>query len=76
VPHERLGQAIVLVVSPAPGANADSESLLEMLRPRLPRYMVPTLIDWREALPRTPNGKFDRALLSQQLAEAFAGLEA
>jgi acyl-CoA ligase (AMP-forming) (exosortase A-associated) len=72
VPHERLGQAIVLVVSPARGRAADSEGLLEQLGRRLPRYMVPARVDWREALPRTPNGKFDRALLRQELSGAFA----
>ena len=72
VPHERLGHAIALVAAPAEGASADTEALLEPLRRRLPRYMLPLVIDWRDALPRTPNGKFDRAMLRQQLAASAA----
>ena len=76
VPHERLGQGIVVVVSPASGHEADTGKLLDFLRPRLPRYMVPLRVDWREALPRTPNGKLDRSLLHRELNDAFAGEKA
>jgi acyl-CoA synthetase (AMP-forming)/AMP-acid ligase II len=76
IPHELLGQAIVLVASPAPGMAADTEKLLESLGRRLPRYMLPSQVEWREALPRTPNGKFDRALLRQQLLNLFAHVRA
>jgi acyl-coenzyme A synthetase/AMP-(fatty) acid ligase len=33
----------------------------------LPAYMVPDEFDFREALPRTPNGKVDRAALRNAL---------
>ena len=29
-------------------------------------------IDWREALPRNPNGKYDRSRLAAELAGLFA----
>ena len=35
--------------------------------------MVPLKVDWRDALPRTPNGKFDRSLLHRELNDSFAG---
>lgn len=76
IPHELLGQAIVLVASPAPGMAADTERLLESLGRRIPRYMLPALVEWREVLPRTPNGKFDRALLRHQLFNRFADVHA
>ena len=68
VPHERLGQAIVLAVSPAEGKTADSDGLLAALRRRLPRYMVPLAVEWRASLPRSANGKFDRVQLQLELA--------
>jgi acyl-CoA ligase (AMP-forming) (exosortase A-associated) len=68
VPHERLGQAIVLAASPAPGQGPDSDALLATLRRRLPRYMVPLAVEWREALPRNANGKLDRAQLRSDLS--------
>jgi acyl-CoA ligase (AMP-forming) (exosortase A-associated) len=77
VPHARLGHGIVLVASPPPGAVPDTHALLTALRRRLPRYMVPLMVDWRETLPRNANGKFDRERLRQELAERFvdAGLD-
>jgi acyl-CoA synthetase (AMP-forming)/AMP-acid ligase II len=72
VPHERLGQAIVLTVSPAPGTAGDSDALLAALRRRLPRYMVPLAVEWRDALPRNANGKVDRARLRSELREHTA----
>ena len=67
VPHALLGQCIVLVASAAPGSAGDTDALLAALRRRLPRFMVPLAVDWRDALPRNANGKFDRALLRQEL---------
>jgi amino acid adenylation domain-containing protein len=39
------------------------DDLRETLRARLPEYMVPAHFQHVEALPRTPNGKLDRAAL-------------
>jgi amino acid adenylation domain-containing protein len=35
----------------------------EKLSPILPKYMLPTVFHWMEAMPRNPNGKIDRAKL-------------
>lgn len=67
VPHERLGQAIILAASPAPGREPDSDALLTTLRRRLPRYMVPLAVEWRDSLPRNASGKFDRVSLRNDL---------
>ena len=75
VPHARLGHGIVLIASTSPGTEADTDALLAALRRRLPRYMVPLAVDWREALPRNANGKFDRTRLRQELAQRFVDAE-
>ena len=72
-PHERLGQGVVLVVTPAQEGEVDSDRLLDALKRRLPRFMLPLRIEWREALPRNPNGKYDRALLRGEFQQVFAG---
>jgi acyl-CoA ligase (AMP-forming) (exosortase A-associated) len=64
----RVGQSIVLVVSPANGNGLTSETLLAQLRSELPLYMIPKEVVVRETLPRSPNDKFDRNLLRQELA--------
>jgi acyl-CoA ligase (AMP-forming) (exosortase A-associated) len=63
----RVGQQITLVVSPPNGTALDPEALLAMLRKQLPLYMVPRQVVVRPALPRSPNGKFDRSLLRREL---------
>jgi acyl-CoA ligase (AMP-forming) (exosortase A-associated) len=69
VAHPVLGQAIVLVATPAT-PEADAKRLLDTCRERLPAYMVPAHVDMRSGpLPRNPNGKIDR----KQLAGEFEG---
>jgi acyl-CoA ligase (AMP-forming) (exosortase A-associated) len=67
VDDDRLGQAVVLVVSPKAGAAFDTTALLDLLRGQLPLYMVPREVAVRDELPRSPNGKFDRNALRQEL---------
>jgi acyl-CoA ligase (AMP-forming) (exosortase A-associated) len=67
VEDPRLGQRIVLIVSPA-ADELDTDELLTKLRQELPLYMVPSDVIVRAELPRSPNNKFDRNLLRQELA--------
>jgi acyl-CoA ligase (AMP-forming) (exosortase A-associated) len=68
VDDPKLGQHIVLVVSPPEGGTLDADALLAELRKVLPLYMVPRQIVVRPALPRSPNGKFDRNLLREEVS--------
>lgn len=71
VTHSSLGQAIVVIATPQPGAELQAETLLAACRDRLPIYMVPARIEIRKGpLPRNPNGKIDR----KALASEFHGL--
>ncbi|KRA24992.1 acyl--CoA ligase [Microbacterium sp. Root61] len=62
-----LGQRIVLVVTPS-GGILEEGALVAALRPRLPAYMLPSRVDVRADLPRSPNGKFDRPLLTREVS--------
>jgi acyl-CoA synthetase (AMP-forming)/AMP-acid ligase II len=61
VDDPKIGQHVVLVVSPADGASFDPGALLEVLRRQLPLYMMPQRVEVLAEIPRSPNGKFDRA---------------
>ncbi len=63
VADERLGQQIILAVTGAP----DLDTLRKTLERDLPRYMLPQRILLLAELPRSGNGKFDRAALRQQV---------
>ncbi len=70
VPHPQLGQAVVVVATPREG-GLDVDALLKLARERLPIYMLPARVEVRDGpLPRNPNGKIDRKLLSGE----FQGL--
>ena len=73
LPHAVLGQAIALLVTPAPGVELQRDKVLAACRARLPSYMVPLWLEIRDGvLPRNPNGKIDRPLLARELARAYA----
>lgn len=73
LPHAVLGQAIALLVTPAPGVQLQRDKVLAACRARLPSYMVPLWLEIRDGvLPRNPNGKIDRPLLARELARAYA----
>ena len=67
VPHPALGQAIVIVASPGLQGTRDSARLMEECKRQLPTFMVPQAIEWRDSLPRNPNGKFDRPALAAEM---------
>ncbi|AWB96302.1 acyl-CoA ligase (AMP-forming), exosortase A system-associated [Agromyces badenianii] len=66
VEDEALGQRIALAAT-ATSAPLDGDGLIAALRRLLPFYMVPSQIEVRDELPRSPNGKFDRALIRTEL---------
>lgn len=73
VKHPRLGEAVVVVATPAAGAALAAEALKAECLKRLPAFMVPQHIDIVEGpLPRNANGKFDRKALAAERAGLFA----
>jgi acyl-CoA ligase (AMP-forming) (exosortase A-associated) len=70
VDDDRLGQAILLVASPAAGLSVhEAEARLRgTMAAALPGYMLPRHVVWRDALPRNANGKLDRTSLRQEHA--------
>src|ERR1700756_2475762 len=63
VPDELLGSRLRAVIcADGPGGLTRGE-VRARARQRLPGYMVPDVVECRQALPRSSNGKIDRALL-------------
>lgn len=69
VTDARLGQAILLIASPAGGRSAEEAeaTLRGAMAAALPAYMLPKAVVWRDALPRNANGKLDRSGLRQEV---------
>lgn len=66
VEDERLGQRIVLLATEN-GHAMTAPSLIAALRRELPLFQVPSEVIVRDELPRSANGKYDRALLRAEL---------
>ena len=75
VDHPSLGQAIqVIVTAPAGADGVDIAALQQDCRQRMPAYMVPAGFEVQTGpLPRNPNGKIDRKLLSTAWVERQQG---
>jgi crotonobetaine/carnitine-CoA ligase len=52
-----------VVVVPKAGHSLDPEELRAFLRPRVPKFMVPDIVEVVSELPKTPTGKIQKHLL-------------
>jgi len=62
IPDELLGSRLQAIISVEGGLSR--QDVIEHCRRLLPRYMVPDVVEFCEALPRTSTGKVDRARLA------------
>jgi amino acid adenylation domain-containing protein len=73
VPDELLGSRLRAVIGAVKGegevGGVTRENVLSHCREWLPSYMVPDIVEFREALPRTSTGKVDRAGLAREQPE-------
>ena len=71
VDNDAIGQSIQVIATPPAGAAAiDMAALQAACRKHMPAYMVPAGIEQQAGpLPRNPNGKIDRKLLSTAWVE-------
>ncbi len=66
---DALGQAIAVVVMPAPDGQKDTDALMKALRQELANFMLPKHVIWLDDMPRNANGKIDRSGIAKQLPE-------
>jgi amino acid adenylation domain-containing protein len=64
IPDELIGNRIISFVSLGDGAKVTETDIFDYCSTFLPSYMVPEKISLIDKLPRTPSGKFDRNLLT------------
>jgi len=64
VPDEEVSNRIKAIVAPHSGESVTAVHLQQHCAQRVPRYMIPEMIEFRESLPKTTTGKLDRVLLA------------
>jgi acyl-coenzyme A synthetase/AMP-(fatty) acid ligase len=60
IPDEVLGQAIKAVVTLSEGVQLTKQEILRHCAKHLEDFKIPQQVEFRAALPKTPNGKIDR----------------
>lgn len=68
IPHESLGQSIIVIVSIDDLENFDETELINLCKTQLANFMVPARIFALSELPKNPNGKIDRKKLLTQFS--------
>ncbi len=71
IPHPTLGQGILIVATGNKDNELDHEAIISSCKKELPNFMVPLQIEKCDNLPRNPNGKIDRKLLSSEYQDIF-----
>jgi amino acid adenylation domain-containing protein len=65
VPDEVVGNRIKAVVAAHTPESIQAAELQQHCATRIPKYMIPEFIEFRESLPKTSTGKVDRVGLSR-----------
>jgi acyl-coenzyme A synthetase/AMP-(fatty) acid ligase len=65
IPDDVVGSRIRAVVSLHDGQSVKASELQQYCASKIPVYMIPEAIEFREALPKTSTGKVDRVRLVQ-----------
>lgn len=63
IPDPEFGQRLKAIIIPKPAENLEQATVLAWLKPRVARYQMPAVIEFRQALPYTSLGKLNRKAL-------------
>lgn len=63
IPDEQIGNQIKAVVVAQDGMALSKSALLSFCAERLPKYMIPGIIEFHHSLPKTSTGKVDKTRL-------------
>ncbi|WP_299845379.1 malonyl-CoA synthase [uncultured Jannaschia sp.] len=71
VPHPDMGEGLVGVLVPEPGATIDSDAVIRALDGRIARFKQPRQLETVEELPRNTMGKVQKDVLRGRFENAF-----
>ena len=66
-PDEKLGEVGLMVVVPREGTSPSEDALLSICDGRLARYKIPKRVMLTDALPYSPYGKVQKAVLKKKI---------
>jgi amino acid adenylation domain-containing protein len=71
IPDDFIGNRISAVVVPLTPSRITKSDVLKHCSTRLPKYMIPEIIEFRDSLPATSSGKVDRKELGALMVQQF-----
>ncbi|GAB4267639.1 MAG: malonyl-CoA synthase [Pararhodobacter sp.] len=71
VPHPDLGEGVLGVIVPEPGASPDTGAILAALGQRLARFKIPRALEIVDELPRNTMGKVQKNALRDRFKDRF-----
>jgi non-ribosomal peptide synthetase component F len=71
IPDELIGNRIAAVIVPLKKGTVGREDIIKHCAIRLPKYMIPELIEFRDSLMMTSSGKVDRQSYIELFREQF-----
>jgi amino acid adenylation domain-containing protein len=71
IPDELIGNRIAAVIVPLTKDSLRKEDVIRYCATRLPRYMIPEIIEFRDSLPMTSSGKVDRKNLGMTYSSLY-----
>jgi len=69
IPDRYRGETVKALIVLRPGQVATEEEILDFCRRNLAKYKVPTQVEFRQALPKSPSGKILRRILRQEIID-------
>ena len=70
IPDEEFGEALAAVIQPMAHTLLDADEVLDYLRPRLAKYKLPKVVEFRDSLPREDSGKLFKRRLRDEYWQA------
>jgi acyl-CoA synthetase (AMP-forming)/AMP-acid ligase II len=65
IPHEKWGETVLAFIVKRPGTELDASGVVAHCRGLLSHYKCPTVVEFRDALPRTATGKLQKFKLRE-----------
>ena len=70
IPDDEIGNHIKAVAVRSAGSALTRHELEAYCAERIPKYMVPGIVEFRESLPKTSTGKVDKPMLVREHLDA------
>jgi len=65
-PSEKYGEDVKAVIAAKPGCELSEEEIKDYCREKMAIYKVPSIVVFREGIPKTQTGKIAKKILRQQ----------